>query len=136
VNCTVSHNNCPWLGGGIANNSFLTLTSCTITGNWQFGAGPPHAQGVRASGPTTIKNTIIAANGTAPGQPEYEGNFTSLGYNVIGLDGVPAWTSAAGDQVNVTAAQVALGPLANNGGLTPTHALLPGSVAIDQGHAS
>jgi len=136
INCTVSGNNCPWLGGGISNNGTLTLTSCTITGNWQFGAGPPHAQGVRASGPTTIRNTIIAGNGTAPGQPEYEGNLTSLGYNIIGPNGVPAWTSATGDQVNITAAQVALGPLANNGGPTPTHALLPGSVAIDKGHSS
>jgi hypothetical protein len=35
------------------------------------------------------------------------------------------------DQVNVTAAQLALGPLQDNGGPTQTHALLPGSVAID-----
>jgi hypothetical protein len=36
----------------------------------------------------------------------------------------------------VTDAQLNLGPLADNGGPTPTHALLPGSVAIDKGHAS
>ena len=135
INCTVTGNVCPWLGGGIANNGSLTLKSCTITKNWQYGAGPPHAQGVRASGPTTIQNTIIAGNGTAPGQPEYEGVLTSLGHNVIGLNGDPPHTAATGDQVKVTAAQVALAPLANNGGPVPTHALQAGSVAIDQGNS-
>ncbi len=137
INCTVTGNVCPWLGGGIANSGTLTLKSCTITKNSQYGAGPPHAQGVRASGPTTIQNTIIAGNGTgAPDfEPEYEGILTSLGHNVIGPNGDPPHTSATGDQVNVTAAQVDLAPLANNGGPVPTHALNPGSVAHDQGNS-
>ena len=42
-------------------------------------------------------------------------------------------TATTGDQFDVGAAAVALGPLANNGGPTPTHELLPGSVAIDAG---
>jgi len=41
-----------------------------------------------------------------------------------------------GDQFDVGAAAVALGPLANNGGPTPTHELLPGSIAIDAGESS
>ena len=32
INCTVTGNVCPWLGGGIANNGTLSLKSCTI---WQ-----------------------------------------------------------------------------------------------------
>jgi hypothetical protein len=36
------------------------------------------------------------------------------------------------DQVNISAEDLNLGPLADNGGPTETHALLPGSVAIDQ----
>jgi hypothetical protein len=36
------------------------------------------------------------------------------------------------DQVNVSAEDLKLGPLQNNGGPTETHALLPGSLAIDQ----
>jgi Bacterial Ig domain len=137
INCTVTGNVCPWLGGGVANNGTLTLRSCTITKNWQYGAGGPHAQGVRASGPTTIQNTIIAGNGTgAPDfEPEYEGTLTSLGHNVIGPNGVPPHVPATGDQVDITTAQVNLAPLANNGGPVPTHALDPGSVAIDQGNS-
>jgi len=38
------------------------------------------------------------------------------------------------DQVGVSAVDLALGPLQNNGGSSPTHALLPGSVAIDAGN--
>lgn len=137
TNCTVTGNVCPWLGGGIANNGTLLLKSCTITKNSQYGAGPPHAQGVRASGPTTIQNTIIAGNGTgAPDfEPEYEGTLTSLGHNVIGPNGVPPHVPATGDQVDITTAQVNLAPLANNGGPVPTHALNAGSVAIDQGNS-
>ncbi|MCH8239692.1 MAG: hypothetical protein IIB62_06510, partial [Proteobacteria bacterium] len=41
----------------------------------------------------------------------------------------------ASDQTGVTAAELNLGPLANNGGPTPTHALLTGSFAIDTGVA-
>ena len=41
-----------------------------------------------------------------------------------------------GRPVGVSDASVALGPLQNNGGTTPTHALLAGSIAIDKGHSS
>ncbi len=40
------------------------------------------------------------------------------------------------DQIGVTAAQLNLGPLQDNGGPTQTRALLPGSVAIDKGNSS
>jgi hypothetical protein len=36
------------------------------------------------------------------------------------------------DQVNVSAEDLNLGPLQDNGGPTQTHALLPGSVALDK----
>ncbi|MFL6247133.1 MAG: Ig-like domain-containing protein, partial [Thermoanaerobaculia bacterium] len=41
-----------------------------------------------------------------------------------------------GDQFDITDASVNLGPLASNGGPTQTRALLPGSIALDQGHSS
>jgi hypothetical protein len=136
TNSTVTDNSCPWLGGGISNNGTITLISCTVTKNTTFGPGPKHAQGIRGSGPTTIQNTIIAGNGTGAGEPEYQANLTSLGHNVIGTDGVLPLTVATGDQVGITAAQLALAPLANNGGPVPTHALLATSVAIDQGNSN
>ncbi len=72
--------------------------------------------------------------------PNLDGVYTSQGYNVIGALGTavgnPVFVAQPTDQTNVTNAQLNLGPLAANGGPTPTHALGAGSVAIDKGHAS
>jgi hypothetical protein len=55
----------------------------------------------------------------------------SNGYN-IESPGNTCGFDQVGDQASVSAVQLDLGPLADNGGLTETHALLPGSVAINQ----
>ena len=57
------------------------------------------------------------------------GSPTSLGYNLIGDDTGCGYTPGTGDLLNV---DPLLGPLRDNGGDTETHALLPGSPAIDQ----
>ena len=56
---------------------------------------------------------------------------TSQGGNIESLGDTCGFTDPT-DLVNVTAADLNLGPLADNGGPTMTHALLPGSVAIDK----
>ena len=75
-----------------------------------------------------IADTILNAGGTypniAPG-----GMVTSEGYN-LASDNASGYLTGPGDQTN---ANPMLGPLQNNGGPTWTHALLPGSPAIDQG---
>jgi hypothetical protein len=58
------------------------------------------------------------------------GAAASLGYN-IESPGDTCGFDQQGDQANVTETQLNLGELADNGGPTMTHALLPGSVAID-----
>ena len=55
----------------------------------------------------------------------------NFGYNLIGDSSGCSFAPAAGDLVNV---DPFLGPLAANGGPTETHALLPGSDAIDMGN--
>jgi len=69
--------------------------------------------------------------------PDLAGAFTSQGFNLIGAgDGSAGFTNGVNaDQVGSSAAPIdpRLGPLQMNGGPTPTHALLPGSPAIDQG---
>src|SRR5213079_1152122 len=57
------------------------------------------------------------------------GTVTSHGYNLSSDDGGGVLTGP-GDQINTNPL---LGPLQNNGGPTFTHALLPGSPAIDAG---
>jgi hypothetical protein len=85
--------------------------------------------GVLGGGPFFVSNSVVilspywltcgAAVITSGG-----GNIESPG-DTCGFD-------QPTDLVNVTAEQLKLGPLADNGGPTMTHALLPGSVAIDR----
>jgi hypothetical protein len=79
-----------------------------------------------------IQNTILAANTSGVG--DVYGDVGSGGNNLIGnTNGSGGWT--ASDLTGNSAAPLdpKLRPLANNGGLTFTLALLPGSPAIDQG---
>src|SRR5262249_17849692 len=95
--------------------------------------------GVYYTGPdeAKVKNTIIALNqATAGGTgPDVFGTFTSEGHNLIGDPTGSSGFGASGDQVGTpqTRLDPKLGPLQNNGGPTRTHALLPGSPAIDRG---
>jgi hypothetical protein len=57
------------------------------------------------------------------------GTITSAGYNLSSDDG-GGYLNGPGDQINT---DPLLGPLQDNGGPTQTHALLPGSPAIDAG---
>jgi predicted outer membrane repeat protein len=57
--------------------------------------------------------------------------LTSLGYNLA--DDASLALAGPGDQNNVATLSTTLGPLADNSGPTLTHALLPGSPAIDAG---
>jgi hypothetical protein len=57
------------------------------------------------------------------------GTVTSYGYNVSSDDGA-GYLNGSGDQINT---DPQLGPLQDNGGPTFTHALLPGSPAINAG---
>jgi len=65
------------------------------------------------------------------------GDFTSGGHNLIGDDtGSFGLTHGINGNIVGTSANPIdpeLGPLANNGGPTKTHALLAGSIAIDRG---
>jgi hypothetical protein len=60
------------------------------------------------------------------------GTIVSLGYNLTSDNG-GGFLTVTGDQIN---ANPLLGPLQNNGGTTPTHALQAGSPAIDAGNSS
>lgn len=79
-----------------------------------------------------LRCSLFAGNtgGTAPDVSSTI-SITSLGNNLVGVSGATVGFVAS-DLLNVAAG---LGPLADNGGPTPTHALLPGSPAIDAGQA-
>jgi CSLREA domain-containing protein len=118
--------------GGINNNnptSTLTLINCTITKN-SFGVLN------FSSTPPVVANTIIAGNSNGPFASDAGGSFNSQGHNLIGaLDPSSSSFNAAGDQSGSPSAPLnpLLAPLADYGGKTQTHLLLPGSPAINAG---
>lgn len=105
--------------GGKANISFVTMSGNSASSGGGIYNNP-------FDGPTTtvnIKNSIVA-NSPSGGDCDNRGRFNATGVNFTTNGTCPGFTQ-------VTSAQLKLGSLANNGGPTPTHALLPGSVAID-----
>jgi hypothetical protein len=124
-------------GGGI-NNFFgqLTLTGSTLSDNSAaFGGGIFNWNGV---GTAKIRNTIIATNRASNSGPDVSGDFSSLGYNIIGIGNGGTGFVAVGDQAGTAASPIdpKLGPLQNNGGPTFTRALLAGSPALNVGDPS
>ena len=121
-NSTVSGNTAAGSGGGIRNvGLLLTLNNSTVSDNSAVAGG-----GIR--GGATLKNTIVA-NNTAGFGGDCSGIITSAGHN-LDSDGSCGLTGT-GDIANGNAN---LGSLALNApGTTATHALLPGSDAIDAG---
>ena len=130
-NSTITGNHALLLNGAIRNDGDLTLIGCTITANTALpDRGAVGGYGVA----TNLRNTIIVGNNGAA--PDLEGFFNSQGFNIIGNIALATITPTTGDQFGATLGQVNLGPLGLNGGSTPNHALLSGSIAIDKGHSS
>ena len=133
INSTISNNTASDLGGGFINQqpgASLTLINSTVSGNTAsetFGGG-----GIAiVDGTAELVNTIIANNpsGGDCGFFSTSVSLTSLGHN---LDGDNTCNlNSAGDLSGVNPL---LGSLQDNGGPTETHALLPGSPAIDGGN--
>jgi predicted outer membrane repeat protein len=121
TNSTISGNSANVYGGGIYNdlNSDLTLVNSTLTSN-----SADKGDGIYNSEDGTLNyvNTMIA-NFMTGGDCVNDGD---IGTNLKNLveDGTCS-PEFSGDPL--------LGPLANNGGQTQTHALLIGSPAIDTG---
>src|SRR6185295_1677816 len=125
TNSTVSGNSASSSGGGISNFAFGTanISFTTMSGNSAVQGGGIYNAGDPNLSTVNIKNSIVA-NSTSGGDCSNSGTFNPTGTNFTTNGTCPGFTQ-------VTPAQLNLGPLADNGGPTQTHALLPGSVAID-----
>jgi CSLREA domain-containing protein len=129
VNTTVSGNAATDFGSGGVSTDGLALAasidSCTITNNVGAESGA-----VSVLSEVHVANTIFDGScEVAPGM----GTVVSGGGNLES----PADTCGLDhptDLVGVTPAELDLGPLQNNGGVTPTHAPRSGSIAIDSGN--
>jgi CSLREA domain-containing protein len=113
-NCTISGNGVR--GVHIQGPQSVELTNVTVSGN---AAGGTFRD---SQGTLTLKNTIVANNPSG----NCAGGITASSYSLD--SGATCGLAGTGDQSN---ADPKLGPLANNGGFTRTHALESGSPAID-----
>jgi hypothetical protein len=112
------------VGGGISNGgAAASLTNVTISGNAANRGG-----GIYTLRTTRIKNSIIANSLSGGNCSVDQHSLVSLGHNLD--SGSTCVLTGTGDLQNTNPL---LGPLVSNGGFSPTHALLPGSPAIDTG---
>jgi hypothetical protein len=125
--------NSAYRGGGIANFGTLTVSNSTLSDNSANGGIFGEGGGILNSGTLMSGNTIVAGN-TAFGSPDFKGDLTSQGYNLIG-DGTGGSGYADTDLVGTASMPINpnLGPLQDNGGPTQTMALLSGSPALNAG---
>jgi hypothetical protein len=155
-NCTFSGNQAALNAGGIYTYAGpVTLRNCTIVSNTAVSASGTGGGIVNYSLVTGTSNNIgstIVAGNSAASHADVLGVFTSSGYNLIGkidysipgsggANGVP--TGGLTNNVNhdlvgslASPTNALLGPLRDNGGPTFTHALKPGSPAIDKGSSN
>jgi len=148
VNSTFSGNQADVDGGGIWNScpcaSVVNLYNVTVTDNQADanldGSGTGGGVFNNNNGINTVQplDSLIADNWATAllihvhirRANDCHGPVTSLDFNLIGTTSDCTFTQSPDDQLNVPAG---IGPLQNNGGPAWTHALLPGSLAIDSG---
>ncbi|HYX27946.1 MAG TPA: choice-of-anchor Q domain-containing protein, partial [Pyrinomonadaceae bacterium] len=135
ANRTGGPNNAPGGGAGIVTSAApsitFTLTNVTITGNQTGDGTNGFGGGIQQGGGTTsLRNTIVANNLAGTGADLF-GSFTSQDFNLI--RNTAGGTISGTTTHNIIGMDPLLGPLANNGGPTLTHALLPNSPALDAG---
>jgi CSLREA domain-containing protein len=123
-NITISGNGVDISGGGIYNNGAMNLTNVTMQDNSASNKyGTASGNSLYNVGSAQVRNSIISRTGgdnCAGSPPE------SLGNNIESGD-----TCRLNGPSDRNDLDPRLGPLADNGGPTLTHALLPGSPAID-----
>jgi CSLREA domain-containing protein len=116
---TISGNSATGAGGAIyASGGIVSIAQSTIAGN----VGAPGAGLYKAIGATGLSNTIVSA----------PGGIACSGPSFTGTNNVATDASC----VVATVANPLLGPLANNGGPTDTHALSASSPAINAANAT
>jgi hypothetical protein len=150
TNSTLSGNTTGAIGGGIriGNDGIINLFNSTVTKN----SAGIHGGGIGATGTTgasqpfiTLKSSILAQNSATTADPDLGTSLTGSSTATLTVTAENSIIGEVGNAkitVNATNSLVGtpgspvdakLATLANNGGLTETHALLAGSPAINAG---
>lgn len=152
VSSTISGNSGGLVGGielgGFVDPGSVRLLSSTVFGNSGTSVGgigaiepPPFGPGRGTWVGSEISGSIIAGNVSSAGSSDCgqldEAAIPLAGGNLIGDSSGCSFSSAGGDQVGSPGSPIdpLLRPLGYYGGPLPTHALAPGSPAIDAGPA-
>jgi hypothetical protein len=120
--------------GGLANagSATATLTNTTVTAN-QDNTGAGGGLSVATPGGVNLRNSIVAGNSWGGAASDIGGVVNGASaFNLIGTGGGGGLADGANNNL-VGVSDPRLGPLADNGGPTQTHALLPGSPALNAG---
>jgi CSLREA domain-containing protein len=133
TNSTVSGNSARF-GGGVYNTSEVDVANSTVAHN----SATEQGGGFYTAGVDPViglTNSLVAQN-SAPTGPDVLAGFDAIApvrFSLIGDGSGNSITNTNGNQVGSPSAPIdpKLGPLADNGGPTRTHALLLGSPAID-----
>lgn len=120
-------------GFGVQVGSSAYLYNSTVTDNTADDGG-----GIWTAGTIFLQNSLVAGNTGTTAGPDCAvsagvGTMVSDGSNLIGDDSDCTFTPKITDLVGTGGSPIdpLIGPLADNGGKTQTHALLPGSPARD-----
>ena len=140
-------------GAGVLNRLSCQAANVTITGGVaERGAGGiginpgpmgvPFGGGFRTTTATAFfVNSLVAQNSLGSSIAvangfDVSGTVVSQGYNLVGItNGSTAWVASDRVGNNLSPLDPLIETVEDNGGWTPTIALLPGSPAIDQGRA-
>nr|MBP9664221.1 VCBS repeat-containing protein [Pyrinomonadaceae bacterium] len=137
TNSTITGNSSTGWGGGIyiIPGATVNLINSTVTDNIadSDNSGSGNGGGIANlfGGTVNARSSIIAANQDKTGvAPDFSGSLTSQGYNLlVSTAGLSIQGTTTG---NIIGQEPLLLPLADYGGPTKTHALKPGSPAIDK----
>jgi hypothetical protein len=141
INSTFSANTSVTSGGAIFNDGgTVTIINSTITNNIADSDNNAIGTGggiFNNTGTTTLRNTIVAGNFNEDGASDAADDIggtveAASSFNLIGTGGAGGLTDGVNNN-QVGVANAGLGPLANNGGTTMTHALLATSPAVEAG---
>jgi transcriptional regulator with XRE-family HTH domain len=139
TNSTISGNTATGNGGGISTvGSRAEMTFCTVYGNMATaGGGIWNGESTTARSQVLMRTSLVAGNHAQAGiGPDIAGLLSSDGYNLIsqvsGTVFVNPLEKHHTDLSGVRFTDLKMDPLLKeNGGPTQTHALFPGSPAID-----
>lgn len=120
--------------GGIYSGCQLSMSNTTVAFNAATGFLTARGGGLVIGGDTELNSTIIAQNRGVGAHPDLDASGNFVPGSFTGRSNLIARPNVAVPRDTIVLVDAMLAPLALNGGMWPTLALLPGSPAIDAGN--